>query len=324
MVELFVKSLTKKERDFVYSMLDDKKIGYRCLIIALSYEGYPVAAIWKRVNLHPVNVRKWIRRFNRHGINGIIKRKPTGRKPVIDKSLEKRIISIFNKKPKELGLPFSTWSLRKLRAYLLKKRIVKSISHTEIRRILLSEGLSYKKVRQELISEDPKYEAKIRRIQRLLKKPNSRVMFEDEKTIVAKAYAGYEWCFVSKVVKKNQKIKGKAVIFAAFDPYNHKIYHKYFERLTKDNFKKFLDYLHRKLEDECYVILDNHRSHWLGSSYGKLKFVFLPTNAPKLNQMDTQFSVMQREVMCNRDFKDIKEVEKAINRWVRSFNRKNE
>jgi transposase len=85
-------------------MLDDKKIGYRCLIIALSYKGYPVSAIWKRVNLHPINVRKWIRRFNKYGINGIKEKKPLGRKLIIDKDIKKKYI--FKTKPKELGLPF--------------------------------------------------------------------------------------------------------------------------------------------------------------------------------------------------------------------------
>jgi len=53
-------------------------------------------------------------------------------------------------------LPFNTWSLRKLQAYLIKKKIVKEISHEEVRNILLSEGLAYRRVRQELMSEDPK------------------------------------------------------------------------------------------------------------------------------------------------------------------------
>jgi transposase len=47
-------------------------------------------------------VRKWIRRFNKYGINGIIERKSTGRKPIIDKPIEQKIISIFNTKPKDL------------------------------------------------------------------------------------------------------------------------------------------------------------------------------------------------------------------------------
>lgn len=321
MSELSVRNLTKRERDFIYSSLDDRKIGYRCLIIALSYEGYPVSVIWKRLNVHPYNVRKWIRKFNKYGIGGILERKPTGRKPSIDNAVEQEIISIFRSRPKDLGLPFSTWSLRKLRAYLVKKRIVRSISHEEVRRILLSKGLGYRRALSRLESEDPKYEAKMRRIQRLLRKPNCIVMFEDEKTIVAKRYAGYEWCIRPNTVKKNQKVRGKAVMFAACDPHNHRIYRKYFDRLTKENFCRFLDHIDRICKEDVYVILDNHRSHWVGKSYGKVKFVFLPTHAPKLNQMDTQFSVVQREVLNNSSFRNIGEVKDSIDRWIGSFNR---
>lgn len=320
MPELFVRSLTKRERDFIYSMLDDKKIGYRCLIIALSYEDYPVSSIWRRINVHPVNVRKWIRRFNMYGIDGIIEKRKTGRKPVIDKSIELKIISIFKTKPKELNLPFNTWSLRKLRAYLMRKHVVKSISHVEIRRILLSENLGYRKSMLRLESEDPKYEAKMARIKRLLKRPNCIVMFEDEKTIVAKKYPGYEWCFETITVKKNQKIRGKTIMFAAYNPHKHKIYRKYLDRLTKENFKKLLDYLDRIFGDDIYLILDNHRSHWVGKKYKKIKFVFLPTNSPKDNQMDTQFSVIQREVLNNSSFRNIGEVKDNIDRWIRSHN----
>lgn len=323
MPELFVRNLTKRERDFVYSTIDDKKIGYRALIIALSYDDHPVSSIWKRVNVHPDNVRKWIRRFNGYGINGIIERKPTGRRPVIDKAAEKRIMAAFNTKPGELGLPFNTWSLRKLRAYLIKKRIVKSISHVEVRRILLSEGLSYRKSKTELVSKDPKYEAKMARIQRLLKKPNCAIVFHDEKTITAKRYAGYEWCFKSAVIGKNQKIRGKAVMFAAYNPHKHKIYRKYHDRLTKENFRKFVDHIDGISEEDIYMILDNHRSHWLGRNYKKIKFVFLPTHAPKLNQMDAQFSVMQREVLHNSSFGSVREVEDSIDKWVRAFNKRN-
>jgi len=121
MKELFVRKLNKKERDFVYSLINDKKYGYRGLIIALSYEGYPVSMIWRKVNLHPVNVRKWIRKFNKFGIEGIAPKKP-GRKKKLSKNIEDKIIEIALTKPNEIGLYFSTWSLRKLCFYLEKKK----------------------------------------------------------------------------------------------------------------------------------------------------------------------------------------------------------
>lgn len=320
MKELFVRKLTKKERDFIYALINNKKFGYRGLIIAMSYEGYPVSVIWKRLNVHPVNVRKWIRRFNIYGINGIEPKK-VGKRRIISSSMEDKILYIALTKPTDLGLYFSTWSLRKLRAYIVKKKIVKDISHTQIARILKSRKLGFKKSKLRLISEDPEYEAKMARMKRLLKRPNCAVLFEDEKTIVAKKYVGYEWCFVSQIVKKNQKISGKATMFAAYEPHRHKIYVKYFDRLTKENFKKFLDYLDCKFDEDVYLILDNHRSHWVGQKYRKIKFVFLPTAAPKLNQMDTKFSVLQREVLSNSVFNNICEVEKAINKWIRNFNK---
>ncbi|MFN4133144.1 MAG: helix-turn-helix domain-containing protein [Candidatus Hadarchaeales archaeon] len=75
MRELYAKKLTKRERDFVSKLIDDEKFGYRGLIIALSSEGYPVSTIWRKLGVHPDNVRKWIRRFNKFGIDGIAPKK---------------------------------------------------------------------------------------------------------------------------------------------------------------------------------------------------------------------------------------------------------
>ena len=89
MVKLFVRRLTKKERDFIYKLIDDKQIGYGALIIALSYDGYSVSEIARRINLHPVNVRKWIRKFNQQGINSLLIKPKKGRPARIDETGKK-------------------------------------------------------------------------------------------------------------------------------------------------------------------------------------------------------------------------------------------
>lgn len=325
MRELHVRKLTKKERDFVYALIDDKKFGYRGLIIALSYEGYPVSMIWRKVNVHPVNVRKWIRKFNRFGINGIAPRKP-GRKKQLDKATEDEILRIALTRPNDLGLYFSTWSLRKLRAYLVKKGVVEDISHTQLMRVLKSRGLKFRRSKQRLISDDPEYEAKKARIRRLLKKPNCKILFEDEMRIVAKRYPGYEWCFQASLVRLNQKIRGKKIMFTAFDPHEHKLYRKYFPDLRKENFHRFLKFLHGKFEEDVYLVLDNHPTH--KSTKAKqmfedgrgLKPVWLPKHSPELNAVDGVFSLIRREVLNNRDFASIEEVEDAIDKWIGKFN----
>ena len=57
--------------------------------------------------------------------------------------IERKIVEIASKNPREGydNLPFSTWSLRVLAEYVSKKlNQVDSISHTEIRNILLKHG----------------------------------------------------------------------------------------------------------------------------------------------------------------------------------------
>jgi len=129
MEPIFVRKLNRKERDFFYDLIEDKKIGYRAKIIILSYEGYTPPQIEKAINMHVKNVRKWIHRFNEYGIKGILEKKKTGRKPRINEKIIKEIINIAKIPPHKLGLPFSNWSLRKLESYLISKKKNKNISY---------------------------------------------------------------------------------------------------------------------------------------------------------------------------------------------------
>ena len=67
------------------------------------------------------------------------------------------------------------------------------------------------------------------RIQRLLRKPNCAVLFEDERVLVAKEYLGYEWCFKAKELRLNQRIKGKVYLYGFLDFHRKKFYASYFE-----------------------------------------------------------------------------------------------
>ena len=47
----------------------------------------------------------------------------------------KAIWRLAERSPLALGLPFARWSLAKLRAYLIRKRLVKAISREHLRRV---------------------------------------------------------------------------------------------------------------------------------------------------------------------------------------------
>ena len=167
----------------------------------------------------------------------------------------------------------------------------------------------------------------MRRIQRILKKPNCLVFFQDEKRIVAKAFAGYEWCLKARVVPINQRIRGKATIYMLYNPITKEVYRKYLNDLKKENFCKFLDFIDKKFKEDIYLILDNHGSHKSKivqeklKQTKKIKLEFLPANSPELNRVEDVFSLIQKEVLNNRCFNSIAEVKQAIDRWIIKFRR---
>ncbi len=154
-----------KETYFIGMMDEDEESGYRAKIILLKDEGYTVPEIRKATNRHDINIRKWIHRFNEKGIDGITS-KVHKHKPIkITDDVEKKIIEVVTKNPRnDYGLSFSTWSLRVLAGFITKEiNLVESISHTEIRNIILKHGIKWRQSKITLgNSQDPEYHLKKR------------------------------------------------------------------------------------------------------------------------------------------------------------------
>ncbi len=165
MRDTFLRSITDDQRNILYDMIewDDVESSYRAKIILLKDEGYTVPQIRKIINHHDANIRKWIHRFNEKGIEGIISRKHIHKPIKISDNMEKKIAEVAVKNPRDhYQLSFSTWSLRVLAGYISKElNLVDSISHTEIRNILLKHGIRYRQSKVTLgDSMDPEYHLK--------------------------------------------------------------------------------------------------------------------------------------------------------------------
>jgi transposase len=161
MRDTYLRDLTDREKDNLYLLLDDSNSGYRAKIILLKDEGYTVPEIRQMTNHHDNNIRKWIHRFNEHGIDGIISRKHNHSAQKITDEIEKQIVRITSINPRKYGLKFSTWSLRVLAGYLMENKMVDRISHTEIRNVLLKYNVRWRRSKTMLGgSRDPEYELK--------------------------------------------------------------------------------------------------------------------------------------------------------------------
>jgi transposase len=70
------------------------------------------------------------------------------------------MIKIALSRPVDLGLPFTQWSIPKLRAYLIKKGLFPDFSNEWVRRLLKREGISLQRTKTWKESPDPDFEVK--------------------------------------------------------------------------------------------------------------------------------------------------------------------
>jgi transposase len=163
-----LRDITDKEKNRLYSLLDtNQEIKYRIKIVLLASEGYTVPEIREMTNIYDRTVRKWIHKFNEMGIDGLFTKIDYSPMVKIDNEARKQIVKIASTNPRDLGLKFSTWSLRSLaEGYLTKedKKIVKQgISHTRIKDILNESKIEWRNSKTVLgRSRDPAYELKKR------------------------------------------------------------------------------------------------------------------------------------------------------------------
>jgi transposase len=161
---IYLREISTEEMNDLHWLLDnDAESGYRARMILLRNEGYTVPEKIRRItNHHDNNIRKWIHRFNEKGIDSIVSKKYIRNAHKITDDIERKIVEIATNDPRKYRLKFSTWSLRVLAGYIMEeKKLVESISHTEIKNVLVKYGIEWRNSKTVLgKSRDPEYELK--------------------------------------------------------------------------------------------------------------------------------------------------------------------
>jgi transposase len=146
----------------------------RAGIVATSWGGLTPTEISVRFDCHYETVRRWINRYNGHGIDGLDDAKGRGRKHRISENERSRIIALVKQVPP--GRPVTTswgelqaadetkpgvWTLDTLTQAARDLGI--DVHRSQVRRILLAEGVRWRRPRSWTTSKDPDFAPKERR-----------------------------------------------------------------------------------------------------------------------------------------------------------------
>lgn len=158
----FVRKLTIKEKKELKRLCRKRsdQIQERARIIYLSAQKVPIGEIVRRVGLSRQTVFFWLNRFEDFGVEGLETQPRPGRPITFTKEVSKRIVRIATSKPKDFGLNFTTWSLPKLKNYLIRRKIVNYICIESVRTCLYKGGLTLKSAQKWMVSRDPHFAEK--------------------------------------------------------------------------------------------------------------------------------------------------------------------
>lgn len=150
--------------DKLYRTSKDGRLRQRAQIILLAAEQEMVAAkIGEIVRLNEESVRKWLKRYEAEGIEGLKDEPRPDIAPIVTEDYRAKLMATVRRRPRSLEQPFSMWTLQRLADYLAQETGIR-VSDETVRRYLGLAGIVLSRPQHKVSSPDPDYVVKKRRL----------------------------------------------------------------------------------------------------------------------------------------------------------------
>lgn len=152
--------------DELYRTTRDVRLRQRTQVVLLAAEkGLVAAEIGGIVRLSEESVRRWLKRYEAEGIEGLKDAPRPGVAAVVTPEYREQLVHIVRQRPRSLGQSFSLWTCQRLADYLAEETGIR-VSDETVRRYLTLAGIVLSRPQHKISSPDPEYEVKKRRLKR--------------------------------------------------------------------------------------------------------------------------------------------------------------
>jgi transposase len=142
-----LRELTAEERATIEklarSRTEQARLVERAQIILGLADGERPSHLALRLRVARPKLYRWLTRFNSHGLAGLQDEPRSGRPATYSADEVSELIAVALSKPADLELPFASWTLDRLQAYLNEQKGI-SIKRSRIDEILAAEGLRWR------------------------------------------------------------------------------------------------------------------------------------------------------------------------------------
>lgn len=317
----------------------------RARIVLMAAEGLSSPVIGEAVGLNRNQVDVWRRRYRAEGLGGLDDRPRPGRPPVYGPAERLALVKTITSRPREAG----QLGGRRLKARMsmpevgrvMREDLGIAISDSQVWRICASMGLKPWQVRSWMTSHDPDFDAKAADVCGLyLDPPDGWAVFSvDEKTGMqatsrtnptrpAKPQSASGPTGRPAHQEFEYQRNGTKALFAAFECATGEVLAAPTDSIRSDNFVAFLAELDSQVPAhlELHCIVDNLATHGTAAveefldSHHRVFLHRTPTHASWLNQIETWFSILTRQLLHTAEFAHTTDLAGAILDYIADYN----
>jgi len=320
--------LTENERRTLVNWSRGRKISVRqaqrAKMILLAAEDFSNADIAEELGVKPHTVGRWRNRFSSGRLAGIEKDLPRGGRPRTNAELESEIIRMTTQ---ETPTNATHWSTR-----LLAKKM--GVTQSMVHRTWKANGLKPHLVKTFKVSNDPRFEEKLRDVVGLYLNPpeNALVLSADEKTSIQALDRTQKSLPLVKgrcgTMTHDYKRNGTTTLFAAMELSQGEVIATCMKRHRHQEWIKFLKLIDKQTPPDLdlHVIVDNYATHkhpnvkkWL-KRHPRFHMHFIPTSSSWLNVVEGFFRNLDQRRLKRDAFHSVPQLVEAIMGYIENHN----
>ena len=311
----------------------------RAQILLASASGMGAPQIAAVVRTDENQVRRVIHEFNTLGMESLRPFVAGGRPRMIDQPTRDQVVAIALACPRNYGVPLTRWSLRRLRRYLLGRRIVRQLSVEGLRQILLAAGCSWQRTRTWKASPDPDYQAKAARVLRLYRAAEAGrtarhgvvvVCLDECGPLSLRPWPGSAWTTRARPWRTRatyHRTSGVRYLLATYDVGADRLHGRLIRHKDGPTILAALKRLRGRYPDQVamFIVMDNLSAHWTPQIRGwaaahRVRLIPTPTYASYLNRIECHFWAYVEFVIRGSDYTSHDQLAQATRGYLRHRN----
>ncbi len=321
--------LSDETREYLLSITRSLALAHglvrRAKIILMAAEGSTNKMIAEKLDLAPIVIGMWRRRFLKQGLMGLYdEKRPGGPRSISDERIARLIRKTLHKKPKG----DTHWTCRSIAQET-------HLSKSTVQRVWQAFAMQPHRQKHFKLSTDPFFVEKVRDIVGLYLNPpeSAMVLCVDEKIQIqaldrTQPILPLGLGYVEGVTHDYIR-HGTTTLFAALDIASGEVLTQCKARHRHQEFLTFLRHIDANVPEDLdiHLVVDNYSTHkhakvrnWLAAR-PRYHVHYTPTYASWLNQVEIWFNIITQKAIRRGTFRSVKDLIEKIKQFVDQYNK---